>query len=217
MQIFLPIRKCQLAYFIGKRYSINMLKKPNTNIAVQVIARELQAAKSRVTKLEQRNRFLIAAISLCGISVISVIAFLVAFMLSSQKSITARQFIVTGDDGEYRVILGSSSITILDNTQNPRAHFGVGIEGYPLLKFFDDQGRMRSTYGLKDTGIPHLSLFDEHEKRRGLIGLDQEGLMKIDLFNEAGQEVESYGLYPQSWVKSLENQASSDSIIPASP
>ncbi len=203
--------------FLLFRHSINMLKKPNINIAVKVIARELQVAKSRVSKLERRNRLLITAISLCGTAIILVIAFLITFMLSSQKSLTARQYIVTGDDGEYRVILGSSAITILDKMQNPRAHFGVGVEGYPLLKFFDDQGRMRSVYGLKESGVPHISLFDDHEKRRGLIGLDNEGLMKIDLFNETGQQVESYGLYPQSWVKSLENKANSDSIEQASP
>lgn len=172
----------------------------NINSVLKVVVRELQATRDRVEKLERRNRRLALSVFIC----LTILAVLILIVLSPYKTITAKQFVVTGEKGEYRLILGPSAVTLLDPNLIMRARLGLGVDGSPLLEFFNDSEKRRSSFGWYDARQPRISFYDTVERCRAFLGINEEGRMIVTLYDEAGKAIETFGLYPQSWIEELE-------------
>ncbi len=172
----------------------------NINKVLKVVVRELQATRDRVEKLERRNRRRGVLLFIF----MAILAVLVLIVVSPYKTITAKQFVVTGEKGEYRLILGPSALTLLDPNLVMRARLGLGVDGSPLLEFFSENEKKRSSFGWYDAHQPRISFYDTEERCRAFLGVNEEGRMIITLYDEAGKTIETFGLSPQCWIEELE-------------
>ncbi len=170
-----------------------MQKKTDVHTIIKVMVRELQATEYRLEILERRNRRWARLCLFCFLLLIA----LAALLVSPYKTITAKQFLVSNEEGDCRIIVGPTAITFLNQKSFMRARLGLGLEGFPILSFFDDNEKVRSSIGSFENGDPRISLFDQSENCRAFLGIDPSGLLTISLFDEKGIHSGSFGFDPQ--------------------
>lgn len=165
-------------------------KKTDVNTILRVVIRELQETKNRSLKLELRSRRLTVALFVF----VAILLFMVYLVFTPYKAVTANQLIVRGNEGELRMCIGPSAITILDEKEIMRARLELGVDGAPSILFYDERQRIRTSYGSYEGGSPRLSFYNERAKCVANLGLDGDGKMAIQVFDATGDRIQSIDL-----------------------
>ncbi len=132
-------------------------RTPNLQPVIRALVQDAQNSRARLRKLEQHSLILKILIG------VIVLLFFIFFwlQLSSDKIITAKQYIVIDQKGNYRCILGPSGLTILDDSMKKRASFLIRPEGNPVMSLFDEKEALRLQFSLDEKGKPQVVSYEE--------------------------------------------------------